>query len=520
MIKIERALVSVFDKSGVVDFVRTLEKEFGIEIYSTGGTAKTLRDGGIEVFDIGEYTGYGVLLDGRVKTLHPKVFGGILARRNVLTDMRALNEREIVTFDIVVVNFYPFEKVVAKGADLAEAIENIDIGGPSMVRAAAKNHKFVVVVTSKEQYKTVIDEMRKNRGAVTDETSRMLAVEAFSLTAHYDAQINAYLRGLRKDSTPERLVMSYERVGGLRYGENPHQKATLYRKTTKVKGSIAQADVLSAEKALSFNNYLDAEAALNCVRNLTHPASAIIKHTIPCGLALGEDLSEAFKKAYEGDPTSAYGGIVSFNRKLDSKTAKLIATNEKFFEVVVAPGYDEDALEILSNGAKWSKNLRILKVDSVTPPDELELRYISGGLLLQDADTVKDDFSEWKVVTKKKVSDEQMKDLRFAYHCVRWVKSNAITLVKDLSLVGAGGGQTARVDAAKIAVMKAGKRAEGAVAGSDAFFPFPDGVTVLADAGVTAIVQPGGSMRDEEVIKVADERGIAMVFTGRRHFRH
>jgi len=519
MKKIERAIVSVYDKDGVVDFVKTLVSEFGVEVFSTGGTARTLKSAGIDVVDIGDYTGYGSMMDGRVKSLHPKVFGGILARRDVEGDLQQLAEHRIDTFDMVVVNFYPFERVVAEGADLPRALENIDIGGPSMVRAAAKNHPFVAVVTSPTQYDAILKEMRENDGALSEETRRRLATSAFALTASYDAQINAYLRSIDGADFPERLLVSYELVGELRYGENPHQKAAFYKKGG-VRGALASAEVLSANKALSFNNLLDAEGALNCVRLLKKPAVAVIKHTVPCGLAFAERLEEAFVKAHAGDPVSAFGGIVALNRRVDAETARLIATGDNFFEVVIAPDYEEEALEVLKSGAKWSKNLRILKVDSLLPPDEMEIRYISGGLLLQQPDSGEDEYSEWQVVTKKSPSDRMMEELRFAFLCVRYVKSNGIVIVKDGALVGSGGGQTSRVDAAKVAVMKAGERAKGAVAASDAFFPFPDGIEVLADAGVVAVVQPGGSVRDKEAIEAADEAGMVMLFTGRRHFRH
>lgn len=519
MRKVERAIVSVYEKGRVVEFVRTLVSEFGVEVFSTGGTARILKGAGIDVTDIGEYTGYGSMMEGRVKTLHPKVFGGILARRNIEADLQQLAEHRINTFDMVVVNFYPFERVVAEGADLGKALENIDIGGPSMVRAAAKNHPFVAVVTSPAQYDVVLDEMRKNDGALSEGTRRRLAASAFALTSSYDMQINAYLQSSDGVGFPERLLISYELVGELRYGENPHQKAAFYTRGG-LRGALASAEILSANKALSFNNLLDAEGALNSVRLFKRPAAAVIKHTIPCGLAVADRLDEAFVKAHEGDPVSAFGGIVALNGTVDVGTAKLIATNDKFFEVVIAPDYEEDALDVLKNGAKWSKNIRILKVDSLQAPDEMEFRYISGGLLLQEADNQEDEHSDWRVVTKRSPSDEQMNELRFAFYCVRFVKSNAVVLVKDSSLVGAGGGQTSRVDAAKVAVMKAGERAQGAVAASDAFFPFADGIKVLANAGVTAVVQPGGSVRDKEVIEAADEAGMVMLLTGRRHFRH
>jgi len=521
MLSVQNAIISVYDKSGVVDFARALQKEFGVRIYSSGGTARVLREAQLDVTEISDYTGAVEILDGRVKTLHPKIHGGILAKRDKKEHMQTLKEQGIVRFDMVVCNLYPFEEVVSAGADLQKALENIDIGGPSMVRAAAKNHPFVAVVTSPVQYASVLEEMRQNGGALTEPTLRELAVEAFARTAAYDAAIHKYLASLNGAKWAKTLVMSYQLLGELRYGENPHQSAAVYRAARLEAGSLAAAEVLqTGGRGLSFNNYLDTDGALNCVRLFKKPTVAIIKHTVPCGLGQGGSLAEAFGKALAGDPVSAFGGIVAANKKIDTETARLIADKKNFFEVVVAPDYEPEALEILKTAAPWSGNLRILKIAQLSYPSEPEVRYVTGGLLLQDADSAPDAEGEWEVVTERKPDDTEWEQVRFAWLVCRYVKSNAVVLARDGMLVGAGGGQTSRVDAAKVAVMKAGERAVGAVAASDAFFPFPDGVEVLADAGVVGVVQPGGSKRDKEVIQAANARGLFMVFTHRRHFRH
>jgi len=521
MLRVRNAIISVFNKSGVVEFARVLHKEFDVQIYSSGGTARVLREADIPVVEIAAYTGAPEILNGRVKTLHPKIHAGILAKRTKKEHMDTLKEQNIVRFDMVVCNLYPFEQVVAGGAGLEEALENIDIGGPSMIRAAAKNHTHVAVITDPKQYPQIVEEMRANDGAITPRTLAHLAAFAFARTAAYDAAIHSYLCQQQGMRWPQMLLLPHRLVRELRYGENPHQAAAFYAATAAKEGAIAKAEILqTGGRGLSFNNLLDADGALNCVRLLKKPACAIIKHTVPCGMAVADSLHDAFCKALEGDPVSAFGGIVALNRKVDEETARLIAKKENFFEVVIAPDYNQQALEVLKKAAPWSPNLRILKVADLAHPGEPEIRYITGGLLLQEPDALDDSEAEWEVVTERTPTDEEWEQLRFAWCVCRYVKSNAVVLVKEGMLVGSGGGQTSRVDAARVAVMKAGERAVGAVAASDAFFPFPDGVEVLADAGVVAVIQPGGAKRDSEVIEAANARGMAMVLTHRRHFRH
>lgn len=521
MLCVKNAIISVYDKSGVVEFAKALHKEFGVRLYSSGGTSKVLQKAGIPVVEISSYTRAPEILDGRVKTLHPKIHGGILAKRDNIQHMKILNEEGMVPFDMVVCNLYPFERVVGEGGSFEEALENIDIGGPAMIRAAAKNHPYVAVVTSPLSYPQILEEMRNNNGSLTMRTLRELAADAFAITASYDAAICQYLSHKLERKFPPTLILRYHLVGELRYGENPHQNAAYYRSPKAEKGTIAAAKLLhSGDRSLSFNNLLDADGALNCVRLFKKPACAIIKHSVPCGMAFADSPSEAFKKALYGDPVSAFGGIIATNFKIDPQTAKLIASKDNFFEVVIAPEYDEEAFEILRTAVPWSKNLRIIQIADLRYPEEPEIRYITGGILLQEADSKPDDESGWEVVTRRNPTEEEWENLRFAWLICRYVKSNAVVIVKDGMVLGAGGGQTSRVDAAKVAVMKAGERAVGSVAASDAFFPFPDGVQVLADAGVTAVIQPGGAKRDKEVVSVADDRGLAMVFTHRRHFRH
>ncbi len=523
MLKVENAIISVYDKSGVVDFARALADRFGVRIFSSGGTARVLREAGVEVTGISDYTGAPEMLDGRVKTLHPRVHAGLLARRDEPEHMRALEEAGVTRFDMVVVNLYPFEKVIASPeVDLLEALENIDIGGPSMLRSAAKNHTHVAVLVSPDQYGAVLEEMAAADGRLGEATLRRLAVEAFRRTASYDATIARWLeeRLERRETFPQRLLLAAELSRTLRYGENPHQKAAFYRFAAAAPGALARAREVPGGKELSFNNLMDADGALSAVRLFEEPACAVVKHTVPCGLATAATPAEAFRKAHECDPVSAFGGIVALNRPLRVETARLIATADNFFEVVVAPDADEEAVAALREGARWGKNLRILLVDPLRHPDEPDMRYVTGGLLVQEADAAPPDFDSWRVVSRRQPTDEEMKQLRFGWLCVRYLKSNAIAVVRDSALVGSGCGQTSRVDAARVAVMRAGERSSGAVAASDAFFPFPDALEVLADAGVTAVVETGGSRGDEEVKRAADERGLALVFSGARHFRH
>ncbi|MEM1688885.1 MAG: bifunctional phosphoribosylaminoimidazolecarboxamide formyltransferase/IMP cyclohydrolase [Candidatus Hadarchaeales archaeon] len=506
--KIKRALVSVYNKTGIVDFCKELQK-LGIEIISTGRTAKLLRENGIRVLEVSEITKFPEMLDGRVKTLHPKIHGGILAIRDKDEHIRQIREQGIEPIDLVVVNLYPFEEVVAKGASLEEAIENIDIGGPAMVRSAAKNYKYVGVIVDPEDYPKILEEIR-NTGELSEKTREMLAVKAFLHTARYDAIISNYLGSVFEyGDFPEIFNLSYRKIAMLRYGENPHQRGVLYSDGSK-KG-IANAEFLQG-KELSYNNLLDAEAGWKLVNEFKEPAAVIIKHGNPCGVACASDLQEAYSKAYECDPVSAYGGIVAVNGKVTPPLAEKIIS--VFLEVLCAPDYDKEALKILEK----KPNLRVLRVSGDF--ERIGIRQISGGLLVQDEDLVDLKPEELKVVTKKKPGTKELEDLLFAWKVVKHVKSNAIVLAKDKQTVGIGAGQMSRVDSTEIAIRKAGERSKGSVLASDGFIPFPDTVQKAAEAGVTAIIQPGGSIRDQQIIDAADDLGISMVFTGIRHFRH
>jgi len=511
-----RALVSVSDKGGLALFARGLT-DLGFEILSTGGTAKALRAEGIAVRDVSEVTSFPECLDGRVKTLHPRIHGGILAR-----DTEA-HRAELASIggtfiDLVVVNLYPFEKTVAR-PDVAphDAIENIDIGGPSMVRSAAKNHERVGIVCDPADYEPVLTELRAHAGTLSPTTRTRLAAKAFAHTAAYDAAIAGWMaeRAGTQDDFPETLVLRYVRGQSLRYGENPHQKAALYR-DAGAPASIAHATVLGGGE-LSYNNLLDAEGAWECVASWPGdaPVAVVIKHTNPCGFARAASLQAAYVLAREGDPVSAFGGIVGLSRRVDRATAEALA--ETFLEVVVAPGFDPDAIETLAR----KKSLRLLAVgEGLRPARARAITQISGGLLVQDADRDPDDLSPARVVTKRAPTDAERRALGLAWHVCRHVKSNAIVFAAGDSVVGVGAGQMSRVDSVEIAVKKAGARAKGAVLASDAFFPFRDGPDAALRAGIVAIAQPGGSKRDDETIAAADEAGAAMIFTGRRHFRH
>ncbi|HPP79654.1 MAG TPA: bifunctional phosphoribosylaminoimidazolecarboxamide formyltransferase/IMP cyclohydrolase [Deltaproteobacteria bacterium] len=523
MPKITRALVSVTDKGGISDFVKALAS-FGVEIVSTGGTAKILRDAGVEIVDISDFTGFPEMMDGRLKTLHPLVHGGMLALRDNPEHVRAMEEHGIRPIDMLVVNLYRFEETVARGASLEEAVENIDIGGPAMVRAASKNYRFVTVVTDPGDYASIVEEMRRTGGAVSEETNFELARKAFSLTARYDAAISNYLQSVGVDHPkfPLTYTTQFRRRQIMRYGENPHQDAAFY-----VEWGLDQPSVASAEqlwgKELSYNNIMDADAALDLVMEFDTPACVILKHSNPCGAALSDaSLEEAYRKALAVDPTSAFGGIVGFNRTVDAPTAR--ALSEVFTEVVLAPDYTRDALDIL----REKKNIRLLRVPGIEAGASakkpfLVSRRVTGGLLLQDRYLGRVDLGKAEVVTKRGPTPEELKALEFAWRIVKYVKSNAVVYAKAGQLVGVGAGQMSRVDSSRLAVSKAreaGLSTQGSVVASDAFFPFRDGVDEAAKAGATAIVQPGGSVRDAEVVEAADEHGMAMIFTGMRHFRH
>jgi phosphoribosylaminoimidazolecarboxamide formyltransferase/IMP cyclohydrolase len=519
---IRRALLSVSDKTGLVELARALAG-LGVELISTGGTRKALADAGLAVRDISDVTGFPEMLDGRVKTLHPLVHGAILAIRDNPQHMATAQQHGIGLIDLVVCNLYPFEATVAKpGSTHEEIVENIDIGGPSMVRSAAKNYHDVAIVTDPAQYAALVEELRANSGALTLATRECLAAAAFARTAAYDLAISAYFaRRAGSEEWPELLDLRFERKLSLRYGENPHQKAAFY-----VELGVRHACVGSAEqlhgKELSYNNLLDLDSAFNLVREFDTPAAVVIKHNNPCGAATSDSLVEAFQKAYEGDPLSAYGGVLGFNRELDEATAQQITEPNRFIECVIAPSYSEPAFRLLTTRPSWKKNVRLLRTGPIEPAAArgVDFRRVDGGLLVQTRDVEADDFGQAKVVTKRAPTETEMADLRFAWRVCKHVKSNAIVLAKGGMVVGVGAGQMSRVDSVHIAARKAGERVRGSVLASDAFFPFRDNVDEAARVGVTALVQPGGSMRDQDSIAACDEHGLAMVFTGVRHFRH
>lgn len=521
-IPIRRALISVSDKDGVEDLGRFLATA-GVEILSTGGSAKALRDAGVPVVEVADYTGFPEIMDGRVKTLQPKLHGGLLAVRGDPAHEAAMRTHGIQPIDLLVVNLYPFEATVTRGASFAECVENIDIGGPALIRGASKNHAFVCVVVDPADYSLVVQEMQENGGATTPELRRRLAAKAFARTAAYDAAIAGWFEAEAGEPFPENLVIAARRRQAMRYGENPHQAAALYT-TGELRPGVASAEQIQG-KELSFNNLNDTDAAYELIAEFDRPAVAIIKHANPCGVAVADSIGEAYLKALACDPVSAFGGIVAINRTVDAETAVELA--KLFLEVIIAPEIDPEAQAILSH----KKNVRVLVAGAV--PDVgrpgIVFRSLAGGLLAQTRDTLTmgDDL---RVVTRRAPTNAEMADLAFAYRICKHVKSNAIVFCKDSATIGVGAGQMSRVDAARIAVMKAEDarlqaneptpRTTASVVASDAFFPFPDGLLVCADAGVTAVIQPGGSVRDAEVIAAADEREIAMVFTGVRHFRH
>lgn len=494
----KRVLISVYDKTGVVEFATALQKEFGYEIISTGGTERLLREARLNVTPVEEYTGFPEMLDGRVKTLHPLVHAGILAVRDDDAHMEELVTQKIGLIDMVVVNLYPFQKTVESGAPFDEVIEQIDVGGPTMMRAAAKNHRFVAVVPCPEWYPRILAEMRAKKGEISPETRKELALDVFSQTCLYDGFIARYL------SEGKRMILPMVKIEDLRYGENPHQKGSLWRNPLENQESaIASARVLHG-KAMSFLNYYDADAALNLIREFDEPAVAIIKHANPCGVAVGKTLTKAFEKAFACDSKSAFGGIVAVNRTFTADLATAIEKEKLFLEVIVAPSFQDEALNMLT--AK--KNLRLLEVGKIRKlkPEDADLKRVSGGYLVQDYDA--------------KTVDVDSNDLAFAWKVVKHVKSNAIVLAKDGATVGIGAGQMSRVDSVELAIKKAGRKAKGSVLASDAFFPFSDSVELAAKAGISAIIQPGGSINDAEVIKAAKKAKISMVFTGIRAFRH
>jgi len=513
---IKRALISVSDKTGIVEFSEELQK-LGVEIISTGGTAKTLGDAGIKVINISDITGFPECLDGRVKTLHPKVHGGLLAIRSNQEHMKQIKELGIDTIDMVVINLYPFKKTILKeNVELEEAIENIDIGGPTMIRAAAKNYQDVVVIVDPADYQSVLEEMKTSKD-VSLKSKFKLAYKVFEHTCHYDTLIAKYLREkIGEEAFPETLTLTFEKAQDMRYGENPHQMAVFYKEVGKNKGCITSAKQLHG-KELSYNNINDANGALELLKEFDEPTVVAVKHANPCGVASADNIYDAYVKTYESDPVSIFGGIIAANREIDAKTAEEI--NKIFIEIVIAPSYTEDALKILTQ----KKNIRIMQLDDISaklPEGTLEMKKVAGGLLVQNVNREVLNEAEIKCVTDKKPTAEQNEDFVFAMKVVKHTKSNGIVIVKNKQTLGVGPGQTNRVMAAKIAIEYSGERAKGAVLGSDAFFPFSDCVEAAAKAGITAIVQPGGSIRDQESIDACNKYGIAMVFTGMRHFKH
>jgi phosphoribosylaminoimidazolecarboxamide formyltransferase/IMP cyclohydrolase len=517
-IKIHRALLSVSDKTGIVDLAKALLTH-GVEILSTGGTAQLLRLNGVVVTEVADYTGFPEMMEGRVKTLHPKVHGGILARRDKPDHVKAMQDHGIPPIDMVVVNLYPFAQTIAKpGVAMDDAIENIDIGGPAMVRAAAKNHEFVAVVTDPADYPGIVAKMKASGGKLDLDDRYAFAAKAFSHTAEYDGMISNWLtaRDAKGNARPfpDRFNFQVRLAQPLRYGENPHQAAAFYVERDPPAGTLARFAQLQG-KELSYNNIMDADAAWECCRSFDVPACVIVKHANPCGVAVAGSVLTAYRNAFRTDPTSAFGGIIAFNRAVDGDTAGEVVT--QFVEVVIAPSYDETALKIFAE----KKNVRLLTIDLARELNRHEMKRVGGGLLLQTADDY--DVAELRIVTKRDPTKDEMNDLLFAFRVAKFVKSNAIVFARHGATLGVGAGQMSRVDSSRIAAIKAknaGLKLRGSVAASDAFFPFRDGLDVLAQMGAKAVIQPGGSMRDNEVIAAADEHGMAMVITGMRHFRH
>jgi phosphoribosylaminoimidazolecarboxamide formyltransferase/IMP cyclohydrolase len=516
--KITRALVSVSDKAGILDFCRELD-QLGVEILSTGGTAKLLAENNVAVTEVSDYTGFPEMMDGRVKTLHPKVHGGILGRRGI--DDEVMQANGIKPIDMVVVNLYPFEQTVANpDCDLATAIENIDIGGPTMIRAAAKNHADVSIIVDHNDYSSILEELKANRTSISEQTRFNLALKSFEHTAKYDTAISIYLGAVNKVQFPETLNLQFNHTQTMRYGENPHQNAAFYTEKNPEAGTIASATQLQG-KDLSYNNIADADAALECVKSFTEqPTCVVVKHANPCGVAQAKDIFTAYDLAYATDPTSAFGGIIAFNRELDEITAAEIISRQ-FVEVIIAPAISEAAKTVLAE----KKNVRVLECgiwDNTNKP-AFDFKRVANGLLVQDKDFGQITEADLKIVSKRQPTEQQIADMLFAWKVGKFVKSNAIVYCKNGQTIGVGAGQMSRVYSAKIANIKAedeGLVVSGSAMASDAFFPFRDGIDAAAKAGITAIIQPGGSMRDNEVVEAADEHDIAMVFTGMRHFRH
>ena len=521
--KIGRALISVSDKTGLIELGKVLAGH-GVELLSTGGSAKALRDAGLKVIEVSDHTGFPEIMDGRVKTLQPSIHGGILARRTDPGHQKAMADHKIAGIDLVVSNLYPFEATVARGADFATCVENIDIGGPALIRASAKNHDFVTIVVDPADYAAVIAELAANNGATTLALRRKLAAKAYARTASYDSAIANWFAQQAGDTFPERLTVAAERVQTLRYGENPHQKAAFYSDGSKRPG-IATARMVQG-KELSYNNIGDTDAAYECVAEFKEPAVVVVKHANPCGVAIGQDQYSAYLKAYACDPVSIYGGIVAVNTKLEANTATDLA--KRFLEVVIAPDATPEALAILAR----RKDVRVLLAGTLPDPSSagMTLKSVAGGYLLQSRDNGHLNKSDLKVVTKRAPTAKELEDLLFAFTVCKHVKSNAIVYANDGATVGVGAGQMNRRDSSRIAAIRAAESGEaaglkespakGSVVASDAFFPFADGLLAAAEAGATAVIQPGGSMRDKEVIEAADQAGLAMVFTGMRHFRH
>jgi len=518
MVKIKRALISVSDKTGILDFAKELNK-LGIEIISTGGTAKLLQENNIQVKEVSSYTGFPEVLDGRVKTLHPKIHAGILALRDNPSHLKTLKEYNIDLIDMVVVNLYPFEKTIQKPqVKLEEAIENIDIGGPTMLRSAAKNYRGVAVICNPRRYDEVIKELKENKGSLSEKLMANLATEVFMHTSRYDTMIYNYLKNYFKDSRlekgfPEELIFSFKKIQDLRYGENPHQKAAFYKEVSKAKGIISAQQLQGKE--LSFNNLLDLNSALELVKEFKNPAAVVVKHNNPCGVAEDKTLDKAYLAAWRADKLSAFGGIVALNREVDKKTAQVILKSG-FLECIIAPKFFPEALEVF----KEKKNLRLLELEDLEKIEEWDFKRVSGGLLLQDKDLATLDTNNLKIVTKRKPTKKELESLIFGWKVAKHVKSNAIVLTKGTKTIGIGAGQMSRVDSVFIATKKAGKLTKGACLASDAFFPKEDAIQLAAKFKIKAIIQPGGSIADAEIIKLADKYKIAMVFTGIRHFKH
>ena len=514
MSKVQRALISVSDKNGIVEFAKELSA-MGVEILSTGGTAKALREAGVQVTEVSDYTGFPEMLDGRLKTLHPKIHGGLLSRRDHTTDMEDINKHGIKPIDMVVVNLYPFEATVSKpNVTFDEAIENIDIGGPTMLRAASKNFKDVAVAVDPADYKKIIEELKA--GGISYDTKFYLAQKVFSHTARYDTIISNHLAIYLKsaETFPHHLNQTFSKVADLRYGENPHQKAAIYREPLYKGLSLVDAKILQG-KEMSYNNYLDSASAIDLVREFREPAAVIIKHNNPCGVATADKIETAYVKAYGIDPLSAFGGVIALNKNVNPATAREIL--KLFVEIIIAPGFHSDALMMLNE----KPNIRLLVLDTSQSPTGIDMRKIQGGLLVQEKDTgMVNDIRDLKAVTKRKPTDDEYAALSFAWKVCKHMKSNAIIYATKNSAVGIGVGQTSRIDSAKLGAMKALGSLKGTVVGSDAFFPNRDGIDYIASVGVTAVIQPGGSIKDNDAIAAADEHNMAMVLTGMRHFKH